>query len=259
MSELEFDYHLYSPDADNRPVYNEDHTDDVLPSVSFDVKLGQHFSFIDVDYNNLIQHMRDQGFPSHEIDKTSIHLSDEIQPLWLEKDGVKRRPRGDFFSATKHIVLYPTGTALDAFDNPSIYPGRDPENINHPVQKAVSEHVDDTLVHELRHKYINLYDDMYAERKTHTSKIKAMKVGKVLTSCAALLIAKDAYIFQDEVNTETVAMSAASSIAMLAVTRRATKTSIRNAEIEAYDTDPEEAICNQAIEENQLRFFTFDY
>ncbi|HEY4964437.1 MAG TPA: hypothetical protein VIH90_07140 [Candidatus Saccharimonadales bacterium] len=57
----------------------EDHTGD-LPTVSFDIRLGKDYKFIDFDYDKYINDLQDSGLSGEEITDTEIVFK-HISPL----------------------------------------------------------------------------------------------------------------------------------------------------------------------------------
>jgi hypothetical protein len=86
--------------------------DDYLPSVSFDIRLGKRFSFVDFDYDGYINNLRGCGLTDDEIREFSIYIEPERHTV-LPRASFKLAPNEFTVSVPRFRAQKAVNTALN--------------------------------------------------------------------------------------------------------------------------------------------------
>lgn len=81
---------------------------EVIPTISFDRRLGEFVDDVSVDYPQLVAMMRERGFSDEEITKTEIMFHGDTPSTNVRlESGDRMIPTGSYDYITRQIGLYP--------------------------------------------------------------------------------------------------------------------------------------------------------
>lgn len=233
-------------------------------STAVDISLGDIYSNVDIDYQAIVQRMREEGLSEEQIDNTRLILSADapLKAHHKNKDIIKIT-QGKYLAKTDEIILYEgtqaqmhqttsLGSAfaywLQAFKN-----GDDHENSDQKAKEVEQNHLQllaterskemsGTLLHEIRHRKHTLLHEPAPGTRGFRLKLGARLFGVYALSYCGIQGTLDLVESLQGQETSSLLTTIATFASAAYV---ATKFGIYTPE-QIYDMDPEEKSARQA-------------